>query len=420
VALTRRTGRSIVAALVAVSLCLLSGCSSGHSSHPGTHPGTTSPSATSTAPPSGSTAPPPPPSRPVPSPQASPPAGSFNVVSYGADASGQKDSTLAIRAAVSAAEKTPGGTVYFPAGHFILDLNDGAHQDIDIASNPINIVGAGPGTTTLVEEIGAKTAGVATSKVIFEIQTGANGQPGGGDGTTITGMTLDSATYDAGTTILDYGNDTTLSHLTVLGARSNHAYNPDAFGVRVITICNHTDLATKDRGGNIVEDLTITGQGSAGNTDLDLSCQINDVVSNITDTGNGMDIYICNNVRLDNYTFTPGKVETSPHSYVITGPSNNISIENVTTFGSGGQLQPSPNGYLISNTTISNETMKDLNFNLEIGDTDSTKISDSTIGVLRIDPDNAAHGLTLVESTVGSVVCTKRGTITELVGLTCS
>jgi len=321
---------------------------------------------------------------------------------------------------VSAAEKTRGATVYFPPGHFILDLNDGAHQDIDIASNPVNIVGAGPGATTLEEEIGAKTAGVATSKSIFEIQTGADGQPGGGDGTTITGLTLDSASYDAGTTILDYGNDTTLSHLAVLGARSDHNYNPDAFGVRVITICNHTDLATKYRGGNIVEDLTISGQGSAGNTDLDLSCQINDVVSNITDTGNGIDIYICNNVRLENFTFTPGKVETSPHSYVITGPSNDISIENVTTFGSGGQLQPSPNGYVISNTTISNETMKDPTFNLEIGDTDSTKISNSTIGVLRIDPDNSANGFTLVNSTVASVTCSARGRITGLVGVSCS
>ena len=407
-------GAALAAIVLASALVLLDRSSRHH-----VPPHQASPATSSTLAPSPPGAPATAPSRPIPAPQAAPPAGSYNVVSYGADPTGHHDSTQAIRSAVSAADKAPGNTVYFPAGRYLLDLNDGAKQDIDISANPVNIVGAGPASATIVEEIGAKTAGVTTSKTIFQIETGANGQPGGGDGTTITGLTLDSATYDAGTTIIDYGNDTTLSHLTIMGARSDKQYNRDVFGVRVIAVCNHTDLSTRHRSDNIVDDLTITGQGSAGNTDLDISCQYNAFVSDVGDTGNGMDIYICDNVVLSGYTFMPGAVEASPKSYVITGPSQNLTIRDITTYGSGGQLQPSPNGYSITNTTITNETMKDPTMVLEIGDADQTTIANSTIGILKLNPDNSVAGLTVVNSSVASVICGKKGDITGLTGLAC-
>ena len=326
---------------------------------------------------------------------------------------------MAIRTTVAAAEKQPHSTVYVPPGRYILALNDGASQDVDITANPVNVVGAGRDSTTIVEEIGAKYPGARASKAIFQIGTGPNGQPGGGDGTTITGLTLDSATYDAGTTILDFANDTTISHMAVRGARSDHQYNKGVFGMRLIAICNHSDLATKHRNGNVVDDVVISGQGSAGNTDLDLSCQTNASVSDVTDTGNGMDIYICDNVVLTGYTFTPGTIEASPKSYVITGPSDNLVISNVTTYGNGGQFQPSPNGYSITNTVISNEIMKDLSADLEIGDAKQTTIRNSTIGVLRIVPKFSAAGVTVVASSVASVACGKKAAITALVGVSC-
>ena len=267
-----------------------------------------------------------------------PSSNAFNVVAYGADPSGQRDSTLAIRTALSSAEMNSGNTVYFPAGRYILDLNDGAHQDFNIASNPVTIKGAGRNMTTIVEKIGAKTAGVKNSKVIFQILTGPNGQPGGADGTIITGLTLDSASYDAGTTIMDFANNTAITNDTIQGARSDSRYNPDAFGLRLLAICDHTDLSTKHRSGNEVNDLILSGQGSAGNTDLDISCQINTSVSNVVDTGNGMDIYIANQISVNNYTFTPGTIESSPKSYIITGPTNGLTLNNITTYGNGGHL----------------------------------------------------------------------------------
>jgi len=45
----------------------------------------------------------------------------FNVVDYGADATGVSDSSTAIQAALDAADSAGGGTVFFPAGTYLLD-----------------------------------------------------------------------------------------------------------------------------------------------------------------------------------------------------------------------------------------------------------------------------------------------------------
>lgn len=52
-----------------------------------------------------------------PPPQSQPP-GQFDVVSYGADASGTSDSTAAIQRAIDDAARAGGGTVFFPAGTY--------------------------------------------------------------------------------------------------------------------------------------------------------------------------------------------------------------------------------------------------------------------------------------------------------------
>ena len=44
----------------------------------------------------------------------------FNVDSYGAIGNGQTDDTVAIREAISAAEAAGGGTIYFPAGTYLV------------------------------------------------------------------------------------------------------------------------------------------------------------------------------------------------------------------------------------------------------------------------------------------------------------
>jgi len=364
-------------------------------------------------------------------------ATTYNVVTYGADPTGQTDSTPAVRAAISTAQVVAGNTVYFPAGRYILNDNDGAGIDFVLSTNQIIIQGAGRDTTTLVEEIGAKEPGYPLSKVIFEIVSGgkdASGNllPGGADGTTIKGLTLDSGSYDAGTTILDYANNTTISNLTIYGPLSyppapnqippRPGYNRDQFGVRVIAICNHTNEGTMHHYGNTVDNLIIIGHGKAGNTDLDISCQEGASVSHITDTGNGIDIYIANNTSLTHYTYHPGTIQATPKSYIITGPTDGTIISHVTTYGSGGVLQPSPAGYVISNTSISYETMMVPGFNLVIGDAAQTTIDHSALGTIAIQPQQATNGVTVTKTTLSGtppVTCNNVSLITGLSGISC-
>ncbi len=342
----------------------------------------------------------------------------YNVTDYGADPTGGKDSTLPIRKAIDAAQGAAGNTVYLPAGRYVLKNGDKAKVDFEIATRPVTIQGAGASRTAIVEESGAK-GGLARGKGIFEILTGPGGVQGGADGTRISGLTLDSASFDAGTTILDYANNSTISNDVIHGPRSNHAYNKGQFGLRVITICNHDNLATKHRSNNTVENLVLTGQGSGGNTDLDISCQENASVSNVDDTGNGMDIYIVDGVHVNNFTHHNGGTAQSPISISLTAPTNNVTITNFTTYGSGGDLRPSPNGYQIANTTITNELMKTPGYSLRLGDAINTTITNSKLFTVNIAPAHAINGVKVVGSTVASTQCAGPGTVSVLFGVTC-
>lgn len=322
----------------------------------------------------------------------------FNVVSYGADATGIKDSTVPIRNAIFAAEQGTNNRVWFPAGTYILNLNDGLNKDF-VITKTVHIEGAGPTQTKLIEEIGAKRN--LKSKTIFQIQA---------DYTTVNNMSLDSAMFDAGTTIMDFANNTELSHLVVLGPRSTPNYNSGQFGIRVIAICAHDNFAVVHHSYNVVHDITVTGQGGAGNTDIDLSCQENDDVYNINDTGNGIDLYIVQNVSVSNVQHH--ETVANQHSIVITAPSTKITINNFQTWGSGGQIEPSLNGYT-SEVTITNETMHDLSQTLAIGDA-SVKLNQSQLGVIKIDAVTSAT-VQLNGVTYTTISCLKKMTVVLMV-----
>jgi hypothetical protein len=342
------------------------------------------------------------------------------VVTYGADPTGTRDSTVGIQKAITAAEDDPGSTVSFPAGRYVLDDPGAGQTAFVIDRATVHIVGAGAATTTIVQEAGAKS-GLARGQGIFRISTPHKQETGGADGSSITGLTLDSASYDGGTPILDSANNTTISQDTVQGPRSDKTYNKGQFAVRVITVCQHDDLAEKHRSDNTVSNLVLSGAGKAGNTDLDLSCQENDTVSNITDTGNGMDVYIATNVSINGLVFHPGPGLNHPEPYIIVGPTNNVTIANVTSYGLGGKLQQNPKGGSpIVGTTITNEQMLGgSTYALTIGDADNTKIVGSKLGRLVIAPDNPQSGLVVSGSQVAGTTCSGSGTITAVTGVTC-
>jgi len=346
------------------------------------------------------------------------PAGSISVVSYGADPSGVKDSTSAFQQAIKAAEAQPGGTVYVPPGRYVLDDLQATECQLCIVA-PVHIVGAGPSYVTLVNELGLLNPDFGKSRPMIEIRTGPHGTPGGGDGTTISGLTLNSSEYQAGTDILDFANDTMLSNLNVEASTSNNQYNPNTFGVRVIAICNPSNFATIHRVDNTIDNVTITGQGGAGNTELDLSCQIGTTVKNVNITGNGMDIYISRNITVNNATLV-GQASVGPAYTWVINYSSNVMLDNVTTVGSGGVIVQHLHNEPASNVTVENEVMQDPNETLFVGDVDGLLLENDQLSKIRIDPSISATGIRLQGTTVsGAVMCSHPTLISGLSGLSC-
>lgn len=341
----------------------------------------------------------------------------FNVESYGADPTGKRDSTVAIQEAIAAAETKPGSEVYFPPGRFILDQP--SHKLFTfVIDKPIAIVGAGINQTTIINEVGKKTPGVKLSRDMFAIEVAPGQQTGGGSGSVITNMTLDSATYDAGTDIMDFANHTTLSNLKVLAAKSTNTYNYNSFGIRVIAICNPSTASYIYRVDNVIHNVTIIGQGYAGTTELDLSCQVGTTASNINITGNGIDVFYSHNDAVS-HAHLVGGADGSTHFYtwVITG-SFDIDLAHITTNGIGGVIAPDVK--LVShNINISNETMLNKSAYLYIGDSRNVTISRSALGGIAVLPRDSVSGLHVKYTTYSSVRCKPSVVISGLSGLAC-
>lgn len=348
-----------------------------------------------------------------------PPRRVVNVVAEGADPSGSHDATAAIARALTLAQSHPGGEVYFPAGRYILD--DPSRRQVDFLINrPIHIVGAGPGRTVIVNELGALNSAAPVSTTIFEIVTDPNTHSGGGDGTTISGMTLDSASYDAGTSIMDFANHTTLSDLVVRAPRSTNSFNPNAFGIRVIAVCNPSDRSTVSRIGNVVVDVVITGNGAQGQTELDLSCQQRSTVDDVTIDGNGVDVFYCSHDTLENLTLTgsptaPGHSQS--YTWVVTG-SYDITISDVHTVGSGGVIAPDVTD-VTRGLRVIDETMNGVGAYLSVGDSERTVIKDSHLQGIRLVPTRSIVGFDLIKSSDTGVRCSNGKVIKDLVGLRC-
>mgnify|MGYP001773814043 CR=1 FL=1 len=272
---------------------------------------------------------------------------------------------------------------------------------------------------TLVNEMGLLNPAFGKSQPMIEIRSGPHGTPGGADGTTISGLTLDSAEYQAGTTILDFANNTTLNDLNVEAATSNNHHNPDTFGIRVIAICNPSTFSTVHRVDNRIDNVTITGQGGDGNTELDLSCQLGTSVNNVEIVGNGMDIYNSQNITVNHATLVGEASIGTAFTWVI-NHSANVVLNDVTTVGSGGVIVQHRDDEPSSHITVENEVMQDLAAALIVGDVDGLLLENDRLAKLRIDPAQVATAITLRGTTVaGPVQCSHPALISHLSGLSC-
>jgi hypothetical protein len=341
-----------------------------------------------------------------------------SVTAYGANPHGSSDATPAFQDAINFAEAHGDGTVYVPPGTYLLD--DPALKTSQLYIDaPIHFIGAGSRQVTLINGVGVANANVTRSVPMIELVTGPNGQPGGADGTVISGMTLNSSKYEAGTDIMDFANDTTLEDLSVDAAKSTNTYNPNSFGIRLLAICNPSNFATIHRVDNTVRNVTITGDGSMGQTELDVSCQVNASLNNISVTGNGMDSYISKNVTVDNAHLVGHASVGKAYTWVI-NDSTNVVLDNITTVGSGGVIVQHRDNEPATNITVENEVMNEPSASLFIGDVNGLLLKDDHLANIHINPWVSASGISTSDTTIsGSVLCQHVDLIHKLNGLSC-
>jgi len=366
----------------------------------------------------------------------------FNVVSYGADPSGQKDSSVAIQTAVNAAEKAESvdnkmQTVYFPDGTYILDDIQAPGPSIVINSPYIQIEGQNQTQTKVIEEVGnakivnnqpGKYPNLKQGKDVFVFTKNANYA-------VFNNLTVDARTYNAGTALHDSANHTLIENSTFLGANNGTggagtSSNPsihNVFDLQLGTVCNANPSRSNYfgkvfRSDNVVSNVTVIGGGQGGNDDLDLSCQNNDQISNIHDNGWGIGMYLDQNMTIngDQYSFSNNKL---PHFGWYITDGHNITINNFTTQGPGGYIS-SPN-YPSSNITINQEKMTQSGYALVVVDVNNLKINNSELYTLSLTPSiqgsNGINGLIVSNSTIQRVTCQKKSglPISGLSGVSC-
>ena len=339
-----------------------------------------------------------------------------SVLDFGADPTGKTDSRLAILAALRSAEQKPGSELYFPPGTFNVSTLT-THEGEFVVTVPIRIVGSGVNSTTILDAVG-QVSGFSSPPPLFLIKGSGTSLPGKASGTVVEGFTINCAKYQTGTAIIDFADNTEIQNLVVYAPSSSKQYNPDQFGIRVIAICNRNNYQTVYRSGNVVKNVTIVGSGSAGNTELDISCQKNSSVSNVSINGNGLDVYFSQNVSLSNLNLVGGSgSQSGQFTWVVVG-SHNINLANVVTSGEGGVITQAAQS-TSTNITVTNEIMKDKSKEFFIGDVNGIRVVDSQLGKVVFGPLVQSSDITFVNTSYLGAKCPNSEHVQQLAGVTC-
>jgi hypothetical protein len=276
-----------------------------------------------------------------------------DVTSYGAVGDGTTDNGAAVRAALSAAQQV-GGTLYFPAGHYLLSaLNNGGDMSVNNAA--LTIAGAGAGTTTLT--------GVTASAPILAIRH---------DNVTVQDLTLDAQSHDNGATLYLVANYATIQRDTLLGGSHFFAIYAagDAAGVQGNT------------GNQLLDDTVNDWTQSPLGDGISWSYQHNSLISNLNHTGSRLALYRDTNVTVNSDTFHPSTRTVQAdvtQGYWISSPSDSITINNFTSYGTGGRMSAN-NGVSSTNITINNERMLGSGAQLRIDGVQGLTISGCDFG----------------------------------------
>ena len=277
------------------------------------------------------------------------PVGAYDITSYGANVNAANNQA-AIQAAINAAQSKQ-GIVYIPDGTYKVSGTLMIHGGITMEGEDRN------------------------SAVLIETKTAADLVDDRANHTTVYNLTLNAQQYDGGHAFGTGGSYTTLKDVTVSSGHQPGHFDlyfagPPSARVKTPVYSQYNTLE------NVVANEQICDDG------ISWSFQQNGTISNVVETGSRLALFIDNGDTVNNFTFYPGPYQTANCKTDITGfwitpPSENISINNFTSYANGGKLTASTQGRYSSNITINNETLANPGYNISIGDVKNMTINNS-------------------------------------------
>ena len=276
------------------------------------------------------------------------PTDTYLVTQFGATTVSQNNRS-AFQAAFDEAAIRPGGIVYVPPGTWKI----AGHLQLPA----ITLEGAGKLKSAIVETVPAADL-LSTSK----------------NGTVVEDLTLNTQTYDGGHAFGTIASYTKLQQVDVLrGNQPGHC----AFYYAGPSGASRTNLIYSQ--GNVVNDVYINDQ--ICDDGFSWSFKKNGTISNATQVGSRLALYLDNTDTVTNYYYTPGSQKCDAHQgFGITPPSENISITNFQTDGNGGKISSDSIAYSSNIHITGLRFLSTSGFNMQVGGVRGLTITDSNYG----------------------------------------
>ena len=251
-----------------------------------------------------------------------------SVADYGAVGNGHTDSTTAIAKALAFASAR-GGTLYFPAGHYLV-RGAGIGSAIEVHSGrALTIDGAGRDLVTVTN--------TNASGGLLSIQV---------DHTVVENLTLDAQTANTRQALGVVANDVIVESCRILGGRQ-------FFAIYYAGPGGSSSAPTYNTGNQLINDVV---SDLVDNDGISWSFQENSLIENLQHTGSRLALYVDRYVTVQNDTYHPGAQAGGTAGFWISAPSDHITINNFTSYGMGGIISNNGN-YVSSNITITNERL---------------------------------------------------------------
>jgi hypothetical protein len=247
----------------------------------------------------------------------------------------------------------------------------------------------------------------AGSTVLRQTVYGHNLLRVSGDNTLVENLTLDTQTNNGGIAFQTGASNVTLENADVMSGNV-----PGHFAIYFAGPRGATVASPRYSTGNRLQNVNVSDR--ICDDGVSWSYQRNDTITNVSETGSRLALYVDTGVVVNGYRYTPGPCISSDDGFWITPPSSNIVISNFVSSGAGGYICPNiAMQQSCSRITLENERAAAA---LHIGNVTGLRVSGSAFHAVIIDNTTLTSGV-WTRSSPATATC--HGGRVAIAGLLC-